>query len=276
MPRHGHGAAFRLRGALFPAWINGLMRLQIFSDLHIDISPGFVPRLAPGVDAVVVAGDVSEGIGQAIGWLRAHLGRDIPIVLVAGNHEFFARIRPEERKAGARAAVEHGVAFLDDTTTVIGGVRFVGSTLWASYEIYGAHRRDEMIEVARRKMMDHRRILEEPGRFITPEECLALHERAREFLDGCLSTPHHGPTVVVTHNGPHPSSLVDKHRENLSSAAFISDLSELIDRHQPALWIHGHTHVSLDYHVGATRIVCNPLGYGAENPSFDPSFVVEV
>ncbi|MEZ5818838.1 MAG: metallophosphoesterase family protein [Hyphomicrobiaceae bacterium] len=252
------------------------MRLQIFSDVHVDFAPGFVPRLADDVDAVVIAGDICEGIENGMRWLRAHLGHQVPIVLVAGNHEYFARIRAEERLKGARAAGAHGITYLDDTTATIGPVRFVGSTLWADYAIYGASRRGEMIEVARRKMMDHRRILEAPGRFITPEECLALHGEARDFLEATLASPHDGPTVVVTHNGPHPLSLVDKFRENLSSAAFISDLSAMIDRHQPALWVHGHTHVSLDYRVGKTRIVCNPHGYGDENPGFDAGLIVEV
>ncbi len=252
------------------------MRLQIFSDVHIDVCPVFTPRLAAGVDAVVVAGDVCEGIEDGMRWLRAHLGDQIPIVLVAGNHEYFARLRPEERSLGARAARAHGITFLDDTSATIAGVRFIGSTLWADYELYGADRRNEMIEVARRRMKDHRRILEEPGRFITPEQSLALHRTARAFVDGCLAVSHDGPTVVVTHNAPHPGSLAEKHRPNLASAAFISDLSEVIERHRPQLWVHGHTHVSLDYRVGPTRIVCNPHGYGAENPEFDAGLVVEV
>ena len=252
------------------------MRLQIFSDVHIDVCPVFAPRLAPGVDVVVVAGDVWEGIEHGMRWLRAHLGAEVPIVLVAGNHEYFARVRPDERIAGALAARTHDIAFLDDTSVTIDGVRFVGSTLWADYEIYGADRRDEMIEIARRRMKDHRRILEEPDRFITPEECRELHRTARGFIEGNLSAPHDGPTVVVTHNAPHPLSLADKHRPNLLSAAFVSDLSEMIERHEPALWVHGHTHVSLDYRAGATRIVCNPHGYGDENPEFNPGLVVEV
>lgn len=252
------------------------MRLQIFSDIHFDVVDGFEPRLAPGVDAVIVAGDLCEGIDRGIRWLRAHLGLEVAIVLVAGNHEYFARVRSEERAAGAAAAREHGVTLLDDDEVVIGGVRFIGATLWADYELYGAERRDEMMAIARRRMMDHRRILEAPGRFITPEESLALHQASRAWIAERLAAPHDGTTIVVTHHGPHPLSLADQYREDLLSAAFISDLSPLIERHAPALWVHGHTHVGLDYQVGPTRIVCNPRGYGSENPAFDPALVIDV
>jgi hypothetical protein len=40
--------------------------------------------------------------------------------------------------------------------------------------------------------------------------------------------------------------------------------------------MHGHTHDSADYRVGETRVVCNPRGYGLENPSYDPALVIEV
>lgn len=252
------------------------MRLQIFSDIHMDVQAAACPALGPGVDCVVVAGDVCEGIGRGLRWLREHLGAAIPIAFVAGNHEYFAKVRPEERRAGRLAAREHGVAFLDDDEAMLAGIRFIGSTLWADYALFGAERREEMMQVAARRMMDHRRIREASGAFITPAQSLGLHQASRAYLEQALARPHAGPTVVVTHHGPHPASLAEKFREDPLSAAFISDLSELVDRHRPALWVHGHTHVSLDYRAGATRIVCNPHGYGTENPAFDPALIVEV
>ena len=82
--------------------------------------------------------------------------------------------------------------------------------------------------------------------------------------------------MVVTHHGPHEKSIAPKFRDTLLTAAFISDLSAVIETHQPALWVHGHTHVSFDYAVGDTRVLCNPYGYPGENRRFDPRLVVEV
>lgn len=252
------------------------MRLQIFSDVHLDARPVEPPRLGAAVDVVVVAGDLCEGIGNGARWLRQHLGRDVPIVMVAGNHEYFERVRPVECRDGAAAARVLRVTFLDNDAAVLGGVRFIGTTLWADYRLFGVARRHEMMDVARRRMMDHRRILEEPGRLITPEDVLGLHRIARDFIGAQLAVPHDGPTVVVSHHGPHPLSLADRYREDPLSAAFISDLSSEIEGYQPALWVHGHTHVSLDYRVGSTRVICNPHGYGDENPSFDKGLIVSI
>ena len=82
--------------------------------------------------------------------------------------------------------------------------------------------------------------------------------------------------MVVTHHAPHPGSLHPRYADDMLSAAFVSDLSSIIEAGQPALWVHGHVHTSFDYRVGATRVLCNPHGYGAENPDFEPSLVVEV
>lgn len=252
------------------------MRLQIMSDFHFDVMPAIEPRLAAGVDAVVVAGDVCEGIADGIGWLRRHLGASVPIVLVAGNHEYFGRSLPAEAAAGAQAARAHGVAFLDDDEAVIGGVRFVGSTLWTDFDLYGTEHRADAMAIAKTFMVDHRQITYAGGHRFLPEEARRRHLASRRYLDQTLARRHAGPTVVVTHHGPHRLSLAARYRDDLLSAAFVSDLSMLIEARRPALWLHGHTHTSFDYHVGTTRVVCNPHGYGDENPAYNPALAVTV
>ena len=109
-----------------------------------------------------------------------------------------------------------------------------------------------------------------------PQEALAVHEASRAFLEETLAEPFDGPSVVVTHHAPHPKSINERYALDPLNVAFASDLSEVILEGRPQLWLHGHTHTSSDYRIGATRIVANPHGYGRENPAFDPSLVVEV
>ncbi|UFZ08661.1 hypothetical protein LQG66_03520 [Bradyrhizobium ontarionense] len=70
--------------------------------------------------------------------------------------------------------------------------------------------------------------------------------------------------------------VANNYRNDRVTAAFASDLTELILATQPALWVHGHIHTPSDYRIGSTRVICNPHGYGRENPAFDPALVVEV
>ena len=81
---------------------------------------------------------------------------------------------------------------------------------------------------------------------------------------------------MVTHHAPHWDSVHPRFRSDLVTGAYVSDLSALIEAYQPVLWVHGHTHNSSDYRLGATRIICNPHSYGRENPDFDGALVVEV
>ena len=127
-------------------------------------------------------------------------------------------------------------------------------------------------------MNDHRRIgwQKEPWQRFRPQEALLLHHRSRAYLTEMLATPFDGPTVVITHHAPHWDSVHPRFRSDPVTGAFASDLSGLIIQHQPNLWVHGHVHNSSDYRVGTSRIVCNPHGYGNENPAFNGQFVVEV
>lgn len=254
------------------------MRLQIMSDLHIDVTPGFEPRLAAGADAVVVAGDICEGIARGLTFLRACIPRPTPIIYVPGNHEYYHRLRSRERKEGAEAARTEDIVMLDDATAFQGRVRFVGSTLWSDYAIFGSDRAPASMQIAARLLPDHRLILEQatPPVAFSPEDARAQHLRSRAFLEQALSEPHSGPTVVVTHHAVHRRSIAPQFAADRLTPAFVSDLSGIMAAHRPALWVHGHTHVSFDYTAGPTRIVCNPLGYGDENPAFKPSLTVEV
>jgi Icc-related predicted phosphoesterase len=254
------------------------MRVQILSDLHVDAGGLHRPMLAVGVELLIVAGDVCAGPESGFQMLRHHVPAPTPIVMVAGNHEFYGFGYADELARARKLAATHHVQFLDNDAVIIGGVRFVGATLWTDYALFGADKRDQCMLVANQGLNDHRLIglTQARGAVFKPVHALTRHLRSRAYLDATLATPHAGPTVVVTHHAPHPMSVHPRFRDSQLTAAFVSDLEPLILARRPALWVHGHTHSSFDYMAGATRIICNPAGYGAENPGFDPALVVQI
>lgn len=254
------------------------MRLQLLSDLHLEFSPELELDIDPTVDAVIVAGDICSGTERGFQYLRRQVRQTIPIIAVAGNHEFYNRNWQEERARAHEAAPLYAIHWLDDGAVVLGGVRVLGSTLWTDYEIFGADKREQAMRAAGLGMSDHIAIKAdaEPERNFSPSHALDAHRASVAFLDRAMAQPHDGPTVVVTHHGPHMRSIAPKFATSIITAAFISDLSVLIEMHQPAVWVHGHTHVTFDYSVGATRVLCNPHGYPNENRRFIPRLVVEL
>ena len=107
------------------------MRIWTFSDLHRDLSRApWAPAHIPDADVAVVAGDVGQGLADTVLWLGQTIRPLMPVLVVAGNHEFYGSAVDEERALGRRAAERHGVTLLDDDTVEIGGVAFSGGTLW--------------------------------------------------------------------------------------------------------------------------------------------------
>ncbi len=252
------------------------MKLQIFSDLHADVARHRPIAVAPEVDAVIVAGDVCEGAENGFARLRRIVPMQVPIITVMGNHEYYRRHLASELAAARLAAPLYGVHLLENDVVTLGDVRFIGCSLWTDYALFGDVAR--AMQVAAHGLNDHRRIKwsKQPWCRFRPQDALRLHQQSRGFIETELAKPFTGSTVVVTHHAPHPGSRHPRYGHELLSAAYVSDLSDVIEAGKPDLWVHGHVHSSFDYYVGATRIVCNPHGYGVENPDFDPALVVEV
>jgi Icc-related predicted phosphoesterase len=258
------------------------MNIQIFSDLHVDVSRPPPITIRTDVDVVVVAGDTAEGAGNAFVALRHIVPERIPIVMVMGNHEYYHHCIPDELALARELAPSLNVHLLENNSVVleISGVRvrFVGCTLWTDYRLFGANNAATAMRMARYGMNDHRLISwhKNPWRRFRPEEALLTHTASKAYLVETLATPFAGPTVVVTHHAPQWLSVHPQYRGDLLTAAFVSDLSALIMEFQPVLWVHGHVHSSFDYAVGRSRVLCNPHGYWQENPKFIPSLVVKV
>lgn len=249
------------------------MNVAVFSDLHLEFSDWVPPPLQ--VDVVVLAGDIHIG-DAAFTWARRHFG-NTPVVYVPGNHEYFKSDMPaalERMRLGAR---RHDITLLHNGEADLDGVRFLGTTLWTDFEFYGAGTAEveHFMSVARRRMRDYEFIDFERGRALTPELTRDLHQEQRAWLSERLEAGGDRPTVVVTHHLPHRGSVHPKYEGDATNPAFVSDLAHLF-RESVKLWVHGHTHESVDYAVGATRVVCNPRGYVPYQPNaaFNPALVV--
>lgn len=257
------------------------MKLWIFSDLHLEVAPLTEPLQIPNADVCVVAGDIlDKGILPSIDWLAKNVGVHMPVVFVAGNHEFYKSSMIESLDAASRISTGCGVHFLENSCITIQDVVFCGATLWTDFDLFGQKWRKSAMRRAENGMPDYDRIdlQKEPYSELEPIHTYRKHLESRQFLEQALDDHRAKKTVVVTHHAPSMRSVEKKYQGDILTTAFASNLDKLLETKEPALWVHGHVHHRVDYVLTRTRVVCNPKGYPGEGSfrTFRPSWITEV
>ena len=196
------------------------MKIWTLSDLHLGRHDEDIDLDIPDADACVVAGDLYQPLLGSLRMLGTRVAKRMPVVFVAGNHEFYGDSYTRGRSLAHSDPVP-GVHFLDDAVVVIDGVRFVGATLWTDYALYagGLSPKGADIEIASametagRLIRDHSRIRvggDGAAHWWTPSDARRVHQRSKAFIEFALAQPFDGPTVVVTHHAPHAGSVAPR------------------------------------------------------------------
>lgn len=245
-----------------------MVRVLTMSDLHLEFADLSL-KVSSWPDLVVLAGDIGHGTA-GIEFAEQQIPRSVPVILVAGNHEFYgSSIEAVTHALRAGADELDNLHFLNCSEITIPvanrDIRILGATLWTDFALRGDAGRD--MAIAGRRINDFR-LIEFCGRLLKPRDTVDFHESTREWLNARLAQPHRGPTIVVTHHSPSGRSEEPRYADGDLTAAFHSNLEWMIEKYQPALWIHGHSHWSVDYHIGRTRIFSNQRGYPGEQCGF--------
>jgi hypothetical protein len=231
-------------------------------------------------DVIVLAGDIDVG-RRVIDSVR-RIADDHPtavILWVAGNHEFYRTKIDEQIEAFREAfASDPRIHFLENDRVDIGGVSFLGCTLWTDFSVLGVEDQRRAFDIARRSLTDFVLIETGGGRRYTPEAAARRFEKSRDFLTAQLATCDPVKTVVVTHFPPGMETSNKNFETDLLTAYFQTNVVDLIDSNGPALWIYGHNHYSNDLQISNTRVVSNQLGYPNEagNPAFARGKLIEL
>ena len=252
------------------------MKLLVYSDLHNEFSPFAVDEtICVAADALILAGDI-DLYGRGVRWAQSLSTRcgGKPVLMVAGNHEFYGGHFVHTLADMRLAAQGSQVQILENQAVTLHGVRFLGCTLWTDFALYGD--RDRAMQTAGQGMTDYR-VVDLDGQPLHPTDTLQRHRQSRAWLEQQLAQSFAGPTVVITHHAPSAQSIPPARQGNPLSPAYASKLDALLGA-PVALWVHGHVHTSCDYLLNGTRIVCNPRGYlpSAPNPDFDPALMLTV
>ena len=249
------------------------MRVRILSDLHLEFGPFLPPQV--DCDVVILAGDTQPKLA-GVRWAMETFP-DVPVLYLAGNHEFYRERYPRLLEKMRALAAGSSVQIMENDSLEIRGWRFFGATLWSNFQLYGDAGR---AFAAAMEMNDFKLIRLSPSsKPFRPHNAQMLFVESKGRLVQFLQSGPPDRSVVITHHAPSIRSVPDEFRLDHLSAAFASDLEPLILAHQPALWIHGHIHQHQDHYIGKTRILANPRGYLGHDEGtagFVPDLVVDL
>jgi hypothetical protein len=254
------------------------VKIQLLSDLHLEVQPDFRASAAAEAEMLVLAGDIgSYQRGSRLAdddfgltHFSPRHGWPTPVLFVPGNHEYDG-LDFDDAHARLRATCERlGITWLERETMVIGGIRFIGTTLWADFDALVApgdlaaqgparvlRQREKAFRAANfylRKTGTTRAGLEWLAEGWREQALLCQH-----WLRQALATPFDGITVVVTHFAPSLRSADPRYGLTPGTAGFCNSLGELLP--QAHWWLHGHLHCQQNYVEAGCRVVANTLGY---------------
>ena len=260
------------------------MKLQLLSDLHLE-SEAFEPEPQPGAELLVLAGDIDRswrGYERFAGW-------PVPVLVVAGNHEFDGREIRQAWPALRAHCARFGLTLLERESLVLRArdgarVRFVGSVRWCDFDAFGpagqaravragAYFQRVMAATLDGKLFDAHAVR---------QEALAC----RAWLAAALAEPAPATaagwdrTVAITHFAPSLKSADPRYGPLPSTASFCNSDDELLALAD--VWLHGHLHCRLDYRVAhgegrSTRVVSQARGLAVkgECEGFDAGLLID-
>ncbi|MBS0611380.1 MAG: metallophosphoesterase [Proteobacteria bacterium] len=278
------------------------MKLQLLSDLHLEVHPHFSPSPAPDAELLVLAGDIGsyqpgsqladDDFGLArFSPLPQYAGWPTPVVFVPGNHEYDGQDFDAAHLRLRRTCDRLGLIWLERESLVLQGVRLVGTTLWSDFDALAAQ--DAPAQQLRSREKAFRAAdfyLRKTGgtRHGAPFLAPQLREQAllcQAWLREALAQPFDGTTVAITHFAPSLRSADPRYGLSPGTAGFCNALDDCLP--QASLWLHGHLHAPSDYLASGRhadgrpwrcRVVANPLGYArkGEQEAFRPHCVLTV
>jgi predicted phosphodiesterase len=237
------------------------MKICLLSDLHLDMhrdgGAEFMSQLViPDCDITVIAGDFSESrhwrYKQNIQEICAKSNH---VVYVLGNHEAYGASLIETDCLAHKlpdsipnlTVASRAKVLTSQDIPSLGRLSMLAGTLWFQ---------DNYDQADYKKLLNDFNYIED----LEPE----IYRRNQRF-DVLLHGIKDEPCIVVSHHLPSYQSVNPKYFNSSINRFFVGfDNDESIEDSQIKCWLHGHSHEPVDYKIGNTRIVSNPVGYPNE------------
>lgn len=244
------------------------------SDLHLEVED-YHPEHIPGADLLVLAGDIDAR------WLGLEYFKNwpVPVIFVAGNHEFDRRDLESAWPQLRALCLSYGIRLLEKASLVLEqfpDVRFVGCTRWCDFDLLGEALRDKAMRAAKHYLQSAG--MKRDGKVVDAKGIRELAVESRAWLAEALVSGRDltSKTVVITHFAPSARSADPRYGLQPGTAGFCNQDDDLMSGVD--LWLHGHLHCASSYQVGACKVRANPRGYVRKNETlgYNPSLLIEL
>lgn len=257
------------------------MKILPISDLHLEISKSEYPLNLEGYDALFLLGDIHTK-RRAIPWIKKQLTPDFPVFYVLGNHEYYQGHIHYTLQKMKEEAKGHNIKILENETAYLNGFRIIGATGWSSFKTAGEltyhaiSQAEEGRDPHANGIRDYRYIKTGSYRKIRAAELIKKNIDTYNYFKSELEKPYSGKTIIMTHHAPSIQSLPGGKLESLLDASDVNTWEDLMMEHSIDFWFHGHTHHKVDYQIGKTRIISNPLGYPGQFLDHEEKMIIDL
>lgn len=262
------------------------MKLNILSDLHLDINKDFPFNLELKDIFTIICGDISENVSETCKWIKNNISSG---VFVEGNHIGYQNNKPIQEileNLSTDFPLNNNISHLNNSYKIIEDIVFVGGILWTDFELYGKANKFIAMKISQKNIKDfmcthynknlnHKKI----NQILSPKDAIDLFHTTLSFIKNVSEKFSDKKIVVITHHAPSLKSIPEMYKDDLCSTAFANNLDDFILTHPNIkLWCHGHIHHSYDYYIGNCRIICNPRGYisDMEDTEFVKEKIIEI
>lgn len=256
-------------------------KLQVISDIHLEF--GASSHIPHAGDYLALCGDIGRPSSEKYKvFIQRMSERYKWVFLIAGNHEYYSAhnsVDEIDQTIREICASLPNVSYLQNSSHVIGGIRFIGATLWTN----ASSNQHVLIQCMSDYKCIKRKVWPDgPNKpymrvNITPSYTTMLHKESVGFIIGeVLAAKQAGQKVVVlTHHLPTFRNISPEHYGNPINHGYATDLEHLIA--PPIIaWCHGHTHYCTTTKVNGIPVHCNAHGYLRETTGFDPWFTIDL
>ena len=268
---------------------NIIMKLQIASDLHLDMikysnkEELYSRLIEPSAQYLALVGDIAEEHTEIFyDFLTWTSKRFIKVFLVLGNHEYYncdnydkvnERINEFCKDTNIEFLDNKHIEIIENDITY----HILGSTLWSFIPI---NKYTECMF----GMNDYKLIRPH----MAPKHTNNMHNKAALWLmketQNINKDKNTNKIIVLTHHAPlykNVANPIFETEDNTLRNAFCTDMSFIFNLPDICIdvWVYGHTHWITDFRYGMhdSRIVANCYGYGyPENIKYNKAKVIEV